>query len=79
MNGITREKVIKMFKKLETPIFQQNFFLVDAYSAEGAFVTGTFGGIRQFFSIDGHQIGDGLEVDIVVQLRKFYEAMIEQN
>ena len=79
MNGITREKVIKMFKKLEIPIFQKNFSLVDAYSAEGAFVTGTFGGITQFFSIDGHQIGDGLEVDIVVQLRKFYEAMIEQN
>ncbi len=34
MNGITREKVIKMFKKLEIPIFQKNFSLVDAYSAE---------------------------------------------
>ncbi|PQM56549.1 MAG: aminotransferase class IV [Rhodobacteraceae bacterium] len=79
MNGITREKVIQICRNLGVPIYQRNFSLVDTYSAEGAFLTGTFGGLIQVFSIDGHQIGNGLEGAIAVKLRKFYEAMIEQN
>tara|TARA_B100001996_G_C18669429_1_gene596091 strand:+ start:237 stop:1019 length:783 start_codon:yes stop_codon:yes gene_type:complete len=79
MNGITREKVIQICRNLGVPIYQRNFSLVDTYSAEGAFLTGTFGGLIQVFSIDGHQIGNGLEGEIAVKLRKFYEAMIEQN
>ena len=79
MNGITREKVIQICRNLSVPIYQRNFSLVDTYSAEGAFLTDTFGGLIQVFSIDGHQIGNGLEGEIAVKLRKFYEAMIEQN
>ncbi|MDG2355767.1 MAG: aminotransferase class IV [Paracoccaceae bacterium] len=79
MNGITREKVIQICRNLDFPIYQRNFSLVDTYSAEGAFLTGTFGGLIQVFSIDGHQIGNGLEGEIAVKLRKFYEAMIEKD
>ena len=79
MNGITREKIIIACKSLEVPIFEKNFSLLESYSADEAFLTGTFGGVVQVSSIDGHKIGNGGEGKILVKLKKFYEAMIEKH
>jgi len=43
MNGITRQKVIDLCRANDIPVFERNFGLVDTYSAEEAFLTGTFG------------------------------------
>ena len=43
MNGITRQKVIDLCRANDIPVFERNFSLVDTYSAEEAFLTGTFG------------------------------------
>ena len=79
MNGITREKIIIACKSLGVPIFEKNFSLLESYSADEAFLTGTFGGVVQVFSIDGHKIGNVGEGKILVKLKKFYEAMIEKH
>ena len=79
MNGITREKIIIACKSLGVPIFEKNFSLLESYSADEAFLTGTFGGVVQVSSIDGHKIGNGGEGKILVKLKKFYEAMIEKH
>ena len=77
MNGITREKVITICKDQDIPIFEKNFSLKETYSAEEAFLTGTFGGITRVSKIDGHSIGKLGEGSIVARLRNCYEGMIE--
>ncbi|MDZ4094993.1 MAG: aminotransferase class IV, partial [Paracoccaceae bacterium] len=42
MNGITRQKVIDLCRANDIPVFERNFSLVDTYSADEAFLTGTF-------------------------------------
>lgn len=59
MNGITRSKVIEVCRSNDIPVFQRNFSLFDTYSADEAFLTGTFGAQTPVASIDGRVIGDG--------------------
>ena len=42
MNGITRQKVIDICRAESIPVYEKNFSLVEAYSADEAFLTGTF-------------------------------------
>ncbi len=58
MNGITRLKVIELCKANDIPIFEKNFSLVDVYSSQEAFVTGTLGSLTQVLTIDGRSIGE---------------------
>ena len=76
MNGVTRSKVIEICKDVDIPVFAKNFSLLETYSAEEAFLTGTFGGITHVSKIDGHKIGHGEEGDFVLRLRNHYEDMI---
>jgi len=57
MNGITRQKVIDLCRANEIPVFERNYSLVDTYSADEAFLTGTFGAQTPVVEIDGRQIG----------------------
>ena len=58
MNGITRLKVIELCKANDIPIFEKNFSLVDVYSSQEAFITGTLGSLKQVLTIDGRSIGE---------------------
>jgi len=58
MNGITRQKVIDLCRANAIPVFERNFSLLDAYSADEAFLTGTFGAQTPVREIDGKQIGE---------------------
>ena len=44
MPGITRANVIRLCRDNGIPVFEKYFSLVEAYGAEEAFLTGTFGG-----------------------------------
>lgn len=61
MNGITRKKVIHVCKENNIPIHEKNFSLVDVYSADEAFITGTLGSLRHVIDIDGRSIGESIE------------------
>ena len=76
MNGITRQKVIEICKSESIPIFEKNYSLVDVYSADEAFLTGTFGGQTPVSKIDGHIIGDGLVGPMLLRIRKLYKALL---
>ena len=58
MNGITRLKVIELCKANDIPVFEKNFSLVDVYSSQEAFITGTLGSLTQVLTIDGRSIGE---------------------
>jgi branched-chain amino acid aminotransferase len=55
-NGITRENVIELCSENGLPVCLGNFALHDAYGADEAFVTGTFGGVVPVCAIDGRKI-----------------------
>lgn len=77
MNGITRNKVIKVCDKAGIPCFQKNFSLFDAYGAEEAFVTGSFGGLTPVTEIDGRIISKSVPGSMTRRLQKLYEQAIE--
>ena len=77
MNGITRKKVIELCSEHKIPIYEKNFSLVDVYSAQEAFITGTLGSLTQVISIDERSIGSSDEGwPITSKLRKAYKKLI---
>ena len=76
MNGITRKKVISICKDNEIPIFTKNFSLVDVYSADESFVTGTLGSITSVSEIDGRKIEDKSKHKITEKLQSLYLQLI---
>ena len=76
MNGITRSKIIKICKENNMICHEKNFSLYDTYSADEAFVTGTFGGVTPVTHIDGKQIGKGNFGSTSKTLSNFYEQLI---
>lgn len=76
MNGITRQKVIDLCRANDIPVFERNFSLVDTYSADEAFLTGTFGAQTPVGSLDGRQIGTGQMGPMTERLRGLYKALV---
>jgi branched-chain amino acid aminotransferase len=76
MNGITRRKVIDLCRANAIPVFERNFSLVDTYSADEAFLTGTFGAQTPVGNIDGRQIGDGQMGPMTERLRGLYKQLV---
>ena len=77
MNGITRKKVIELCSENKIPIYEKNFSLVDVYSAQEAFITGTLGSLTQVISIDERSIGSSDEGwPITSKLRQAYKKLI---
>ncbi len=76
MNGITRQKVIDLCRANDIPVFERNFSLVDTYSADEAFLTGTFGAQTPVASLDGRQIGTGQMGPVTERLRGLYKTLV---
>ena len=79
MNGITRQKVIEVCSENNIPILEKNFSLVDAYNAEEAFLTGTFGAQVPVKAIDGRVIGDGQPGPFTLKIRTLYFDLIKKG
>ena len=79
MNGITRQKVIDVCRAEGFPVFERNYSLVDTYSAEEAFLTGTFGAQTPVADLDGRQIGTGELGPVTKRIRELYKAVVAQD
>ncbi len=79
MNGITRRKVIELCRANAIAVFERNFSLVDAYAADEAFTTGTFGAQAPVVEIDGRRIGDGVAGAMLHRVRALYKELIANN
>ncbi|MGJ8589236.1 MAG: D-amino acid aminotransferase [Yoonia sp.] len=79
MNGITRQKVIDLCRANDIPVFERNFSLVDTYSADEAFLTGTFGAQTPVSSIDGRIIGTGELGPMTKRLRALYKDLVDRS
>ncbi|MCB2144032.1 MAG: aminotransferase class IV, partial [Rhodobacteraceae bacterium] len=75
-NGITRQKVIDVCRRNAIPVFEKNFSLVETYSADEAFLTGTFGAQTPVSEIDGRAIGSGGFGPVTERIRALYKALV---
>lgn len=78
MNGVTRQKVIDLCRANNIPVFEKNYSLYEAYGADEAFLTGTFGAQTPVAEIDGKMIGTG-EHPITQRIRDLYKALVSEN
>ncbi|MAT87988.1 MAG: aminotransferase class IV [Aestuariivita sp.] len=78
MNGITRQRVIELCIQHEIPVFERNFSLVDAYGADEAFLTGTFGAQTPVSRLDGRIIGSGKLGPVTTRIRALYKGLISE-
>jgi branched-chain amino acid aminotransferase len=78
MNGVTRAKVIELCRKDGIPVFEKNYSLYEAYSADEAFLTGTFGAQTPVASIDGKRIGDGSR-PITARIQGLYKQAVAED
>lgn len=74
-NGVTRANVIRLCRDHGVPITLGDFTLGEVYSADEAFVTGTFGGLTPVRSIDGRELPAARPGPVTHKLRSAYEAL----
>lgn len=76
LDGITRRNVINLCKQVGIPVYEKNFSLTQVYSADEAFVTGTFAGLTPVVDVDGRQIGSGSRGPMVDRLQALYAELL---
>ncbi|MEM0978053.1 MAG: D-amino acid aminotransferase [Pseudomonadota bacterium] len=79
MNGITRGHVIALCRDNGIPVYEKNFSLVETYSADEAFLTGTFGAQTPVSDIDGRSIGTGEMGPLTKRIRALYTDLINKE
>tara|TARA_R110000787_G_scaffold3532_13_gene13601 strand:- start:19264 stop:20193 length:930 start_codon:yes stop_codon:yes gene_type:complete len=56
LGGITRGNIIRVCREAGIPVLEKRFSLFDVYSADEAFITGTFAGLTPVREVDGRTI-----------------------
>jgi branched-chain amino acid aminotransferase len=77
--GITRSNVLRVCREHGIPARETTFSLTDVYSAQEAFVTGTFAGVVPVRTIDGRTIGSGARGPLVQRLQELYVALVADD
>lgn len=84
LGGVTRGLVIEAARSVDIPVYEKNFSLTDVYSADEAFVTGTYAGLVPVREIDGRLIASGsldsqnIPGPMVDKLRGVYRSQIDK-
>ena len=79
LGGITRGNVIRLCEQNGIVCRQRSFSLTEVYSADEAFVTGTFAGVVPVRSVDGRTIGTGERGPMVRRLQELYKQLARDD
>lgn len=79
LDGITRRNVIDICKNNGVTVYEKNFTLSDVYSADEAFITGTFAGLTPVKQVDGRVIESTRASSMTKHLEQLYIKLIEQD
>src|SRR3954471_11022848 len=79
LGGITRGNVLRVCREAGIPSQERLFSLTEVYSAEEAFVTGTFAGVVPVHTVDGRRIGDGRRGPMVERLQELYRELVRAD
>jgi len=79
LNGITRGNLITLCRRNDIPVHEKDYSLFEVYSADEAFVTGTFGGVVYVAEVDRRVIGDGQMGPMVRRLRALHIDLLAEE
>ena len=74
--GITRGHVVELCREHGIPVQERDFTLAEAYSADEAFVTGTFGGVTPVATLDGREFAAGAAKPVTTRLANLYRDLL---
>ena len=75
-NGITRARVISLWREAGGVVLEKDFTLAEVYGADEAFVTGTLGGITPVTMIDGRKVGAGVPGPVTARAAALYAGYV---
>jgi branched-chain amino acid aminotransferase len=79
LGGITRANVLRICAESGIAAEQRSFSLTEVYSADEAFVTGTFAGLVPVHTVDGRRIGSGERGPMVERLQRLYGELVRAD
>ena len=79
LGGITRGNVLEVCRDNGITARETTFSLTDVYSADEAFVTGTFAGVVPVRTVDGRTIGTGARGPVVERLQQLYVDLVHAD
>lgn len=78
LGGITRGNILKVCREAGIPAIEKRFSLFDVYSADEAFLTGTFAGVSPIREVDGRDIAR-LNGPVTQKVGALYRAFVDRN
>ncbi|MGH3366785.1 MAG: aminotransferase class IV [Nocardioidaceae bacterium] len=79
LGGITRANVLQVCRRAGIPAHERSFSLTEVYSADEAFVTGTFAGLTPVREVDGRTIGSAAPGPMVRRLQQEYADLVARD
>lgn len=79
LEGITRQAIIELCRKLEIPLKEEPFSMHDVYIADEVFFTGTAAEVIAAREIDGRVIGEGQAGPITLRLLDEFRKIVDQD
>lgn len=81
LGGITRGNVLRCCEIAGITARERNFSLTDVYSADEAFVTGTFAGLVPVSSVDGRELGSAKPEGrpMITRLQGLYRDLVQHD
>ncbi|MEM0930699.1 MAG: aminotransferase class IV [Pseudomonadota bacterium] len=78
LGGITRGNIIRVCREAGIPVYEKRFSLFDVYSADEAFLTGTFAGVSPIREVDGRVI-EHLNGEMTQRIAALYQDLVARN
>ncbi|MEM7662961.1 MAG: aminotransferase class IV [Pseudomonadota bacterium] len=78
LGGITRGNILQVCREAGIPAIEKRFSLFDVYSADEAFLTGTFAGVSPVKDVDGRTIKE-LNGPVSQRISELYQSHVENN
>ena len=79
LNGVTRSVIIDLCKANNITVMEKNFLTDDVYTADEAFVTGTFAGVLPVTAVDEHVLSGGQRGQLTKRLQELYRSEIDKR
>ncbi|WP_084398458.1 aminotransferase class IV [Henriciella aquimarina] len=78
LGGITRGNILRVCREAGIPVREKRFSLFDVYSADEAFVTGTFAGVTPVREVDGRAI-EQVGGPIATRITGLYQDLVARS
>ena len=79
LNGVTRGAIIDLCRANNIDVLEKNFLTDDVYTADEAFVTGTFAGVLPVTAVDEHVLSNGQSGPLTKKLQDLYRSEIDKR